>query len=485
MILILWLTALVHAHPFGSSLYGHQTELWLDRDRVEVAYMAEIPTQVLLRDLRRSLAGKPSPGQAEQDAHTARWLEELQDGLKLHIDGQRVRWRRLEAENPSGLGGTRFIRYHLRLEATVPAGSTTLNLVNANLPDSPALYSTQVFVADGVTVDRSSLIDVDAHGEVEDDRSGAWRGEETARELRMSFQIRGAVGTALSQGYRRLLMDGEADLGEYLPARSRLSTVSPEILPTLVQGQLTPLGVVLALLIAVGLGALHAFSPGHGKALVAAYLLGERKTYRHAFMLGGIVTATHTITVFALGGVALALSETLSPEQLLPWLELASGLLVLGVGVGLVRSRRAITHDQDHDHDHDHDHADNHHDHMDEASHAAHHAQEMAAARRPTDIVALGISGGLAPCPSALVLLLTAISFHRIAFGLVLVFFFSLGLALLVTAVGLVVVRMGDKIRSVPRSGKLLRQLPLASAAFIVLIGLGITIRGVMSMINT
>jgi ABC-type nickel/cobalt efflux system permease component RcnA len=153
--------------------------------------------------------------------------------------------------------------------------------------------------------------------------------------------------------------------------------------------------------------------------------------------------------------------------------------------VGLVRSRRAITHDQDHDHDHDHDHADNHHDHMDEASHAAHHAQEMAAARRPTDIVALGISGGLAPCPSALVLLLTAISFHRIAFGLVLVFFFSLGLALLVTAVGLVVVRMGDKIRSVPRSGKLLRQLPLASAAFIVLIGLGITIRGVMSMINT
>jgi ABC-type nickel/cobalt efflux system permease component RcnA len=122
---------------------------------------------------------------------------------------------------------------------------------------------------------------------------------------------------------------------------------------------------------------------------------------------------------------------------------------------------------------------------MDEASHAAHHAQEMAAARRPTDIVALGISGGLAPCPSALVLLLTAISFHRIAFGLVLVFFFSLGLALLVTAVGLVVVRMGDKIRSVPRSGKLLRQLPLASAAFIVLIGLGITIRGVMSMINT
>ena len=104
---------------------------------------------------------------------------------------------------------------------------------------------------------------------------------------------------------------------------------------------------------------------------------------------------------------------------------------------------------------------------------------------RPGDIIALGISGGLAPCPSALVLLLTAISFHRIAFGLVLVFFFSLGLALLVTAVGLVVVRMGDRIRGVPRSGRLLQILPVASAVFIVLIGIAITWRGALSVFGT
>ena len=269
-LLLLWLTAVLHAHPFGSNLYGHQTEVWLDQGHVEVAYMAEIPTQVLLRDLRRFMAGKTSPGEAEQAAHTAQWLEELEDGLKLHVDDARVRWTRLDSENPSGVGDTRFIRYHLRLRAEISSDARTLNLVNANLPDSAALFSTQVYVGDALEVDGSSLIDVNDHGEVSADRTGAWRGEETSRELRLSFQARGAIGTSLARGYRRLLAEGAEVDGDYLPARSRMSTVEPDILPSLVKGELTPAAVLIALLIAVVLGALHAFSPGHGKALVAA-----------------------------------------------------------------------------------------------------------------------------------------------------------------------------------------------------------------------
>jgi ABC-type nickel/cobalt efflux system permease component RcnA len=122
---------------------------------------------------------------------------------------------------------------------------------------------------------------------------------------------------------------------------------------------------------------------------------------------------------------------------------------------------------------------------MDEGAHAAHHAAEISSVSRPADIVALGISGGLAPCPSALVLLLTAISLQRIALGLVLVFCFSLGLALLVTAVGLVVVRMGHRVRTVERSGRLLTLLPVGSAVFIVLIGIGITFRAVQTVFFT
>ena len=99
--------------------------------------------------------------------------------------------------------------------------------------------------------------------------------------------------------------------------------------------------LVFLLLAAFGWGALHALSPGHGKAMVAAYLVGTRGTPRDAVALGGIVTVTHTIGVFALGLVTLALSAYVLPEQLYPWLNLASGLLVVVVGVAVLRSRVA------------------------------------------------------------------------------------------------------------------------------------------------
>ena len=99
-------------------------------------------------------------------------------------------------------------------------------------------------------------------------------------------------------------------------------------------------GVLLLLLLAAfGWGALHALSPGHGKAMVAAYLIGTRGTPRHAVALGAVVTFTHTIGVFTLGLVTLLLSQYILPEDLYPWLNLASGLLVVIVGVGVLRSR--------------------------------------------------------------------------------------------------------------------------------------------------
>ena len=109
---------------------------------------------------------------------------------------------------------------------------------------------------------------------------------------------------------------------------------------------------MLLLLASLGWGALHALSPGHGKAMVAAYLVGTRGTARHAVALGGIVTVTHTIGVFALGVVALALSQYVLPEDIYPWLTLVSGLLVLAVGAGVLRSR--LRHARDHHHGHGH-----------------------------------------------------------------------------------------------------------------------------------
>jgi ABC-type nickel/cobalt efflux system permease component RcnA len=225
--------------------------------------------------------------------------------------------------------------------------------------------------------------------------------------------------------------------------------------------------LALLLLAAVGWGALHALSPGHGKAMVAAYLVGTRGTVRHAVLLGLTVTVTHTIGVFALGTVALALSQWLLPEDLYPWLTLASALMVLGVGVAVLRARRRRTH---HHHHHHGDHGPGH-----------HHAPESL---RPRALLALGASAGLLPCPSALVVLLAAVAQHEIALGLLLVVAFSAGLAATLTAVGVLVVGASQRLARLPAAGPVVAALPVVSAALIVVVGLVLTMNALPEVVS-
>jgi nickel/cobalt exporter len=209
-------------------------------------------------------------------------------------------------------------------------------------------------------------------------------------------------------------------------------------------------------------GMAHALSPGHGKTIVTAYLVGQRGTPRHAALLGLIVTVTHTIGVFTLGLVTLLLSRFIVPSDLYPSLNLVSGVLVVAIGVSVLRSRwlhrKAHAHDHDHDHGHDH-----------------HHPQRSETLSRRS-LIAVGISGGLLPCPSALVVLLAAISLHRIAFGLVLIVAFSAGLALTITGIGLVAVLARGAFRKHSFDGRLLSVLPAVSALVIVAAGLAMTV---------
>jgi ABC-type nickel/cobalt efflux system permease component RcnA len=207
-------------------------------------------------------------------------------------------------------------------------------------------------------------------------------------------------------------------------------------------------------------GMAHALSPGHGKTIVTAYLVGQRGTAWHAGLLGLIVTVTHTIGVFALGLVTLALSEFIVPEQLYPWLNLATGVLVVAIGASVLAARLRHRHRHTHGHHHQHQHQ---------------HQHDHAASRR--SLVAVGISGGLLPCPSALVVLLAAISLHRIAFGLLLIVAFSTGLALSITGVGLVAVLAKRAFRRLSFDGPLVRLLPAASALVILVAGLAMTVR--------
>ncbi len=490
LLLLLMLSALSWAHPFGAELYGHLVEVRLSGQTVRVDYLAEVSTVDHLRDLR-TFAATAAPTSAADDKpleqrYVERVLDELETGIQVHADGQRLPLRRVQVEEESGRGDTRFVSFRLALQAELPPGSQQLNVVNANLPGTPALFNTRLLVSDEIVVDECSLFEV-VDGALKRDRSDEWLADPKARELRLSYRVRGEAGAALSRGFRRLAASGPVD--EYVDATSRLSSVEPDPLLDLVRGELTPTTVALGLLTAVVLGVLHGLSPGHGKALVAAYLVGSRRSYRQAIALGVVVTITHTLAVFVLGGVALVLAERFEPERVLPWMELASGLLIVGVGVSLLRARlpaawqrESQAHDHSHAHSHSHSHSHSH-DHGDEDAHARFHARAVNDAGQGwRGLIALGVSGGLVPCPSALVLLLTAIGLQRVGLGLVLVTAFSFGLALLVSGLGIAVLLLGDRLGGLEGSGRARRVLPAFSAVVVTVLGLVICWRGVVSV---
>jgi nickel/cobalt exporter len=218
------------------------------------------------------------------------------------------------------------------------------------------------------------------------------------------------------------------------------------------QGRLSVLVILASLAAALFWGAAHALSPGHGKTIVTAYLIGKKGTARDAAALGAIVTVTHTVGVFALGLVTLALSQWIVPDRLYPWINLTAGLLVVSIGLTVLRAR--FGHALQHHHDH-------------------HHEHELS--RR--SLLAVGVSGGILPCPSALVVLLAAISLHRLAFGLVLIVAFSFGLALSITGLGLAAILAKRAFASRSFDGLLLRALPAVSALVIVAAGVAMTVR--------
>ena len=232
-------------------------------------------------------------------------------------------------------------------------------------------------------------------------------------------------------------------------------------------GHLSALVILFSLAAALFWGAAHALSPGHGKTIVTAYLVGTRGTPRHAALLGLITTVTHTIGVFALGGVTLALSAFIVPETLYPWINVVSGLLVVSVGIVVLTGRWRSGHTHTHEaHEH---------------SHGAHtHSHDHHEVPQGTrGLVAVGISGGLLPCPSALVVLLAAISLHRVAFGMLLIVSFSVGLAVSITGIGLIAVVAKRAFGKLSMDSPTIRFLPAVSAFVIVLAGVVMTARAV------
>lgn len=288
--------------------------------------------------------------------------------------------------------------------------------------------------------------------------------------------------------------------------------------------------LLTAALIAVGLGAAHALEPGHGKTIVAAYLVGSGGTAMHAFLLGLIVTASHTAGVYVLGAVTLYASRYVVPEHLYPWLGAVSGLAIAALGVVMFLKRYTghghghshdhghshahghspgHAHERSHDHGHDHDHshghalapshaADHHHaadgsvithdhphgGHDHPHGHPHHHPPHLEPGRKVSyrQLLTLGVTGGMVPCPAALVVLLSAVAVHRIAFGLFLIAAFSVGLAAVLILIGLLMVYAGRFMSRLRGEGPLItRWLPLGSAAVVTVLGVAIALQSLIA----
>ena len=438
------------AHPLGNFSVNHLDVVSIARDRVHVHYVldqAEIPT---FRE--RGLAA--STVLAHKRAEVAR-------GLTLRIDDRPVALRLAPGgrlSHPPGQGGLRTTRVELDLDAQAK-NARAVAVRDATFPGRVGWRAVVVAPGRGTAV-RSSV-------PAEDPTAGLRR---YPRALLESPAHVGAARFAVAPGTGTVSAP-QAPGAAAATTRNRSGDGLTGVFARAADGR----GVLLVLLLtAFGWGMLHALSPGHGKAMVAAYLVGTRGTARHALALGLTVTVTHTIGVFALGLVTLTLSQYVLPEDLYPWLNLGSGLLVVGVGAGVLRQRVArARHVAAHHHHHGHDQG--HGDH--------HHAPPERITTR--GLLAMGASAGLIPCPSALVVLLGAVAQHQVALGLVLIVAFSTGLAATLVALGVAVVTASGGIArhiGARGRGRLATIAPAVSAVAIVAVGVALTARAVPTL---
>jgi nickel/cobalt transporter (NicO) family protein len=415
--------ALAAAHPLGNFTINRFSRIEVSGPRLYVRYvldMAEIPTY--------------QAGRIDPDAYARR----IAANAHLAVDGRPVTLLPLRSAlaHPRGAAGLRTTRLEVILAGPVLHGRVSVSYHDNNYRDR--IGWKEIVVGKG-TPSTSHELRAYPKDLLQSPLDVTSAGAELAPTGGPD------VPPPLSSGVSLEAPDRVADSGfASLVGRSHLSA----------------LVILASLAAALFWGAAHALSPGHGKTIITAYLVGQRGTPRHAALLGLVVTVTHTIGVFALGAVTLALSQWIVPETLYPWLNLISGLLVVGIGAAVLRSRLRRRRHHTHGHHHHHDHP----------------TPDTLSVR---SLLAVGVSGGLLPCPSALVVLLAAISLHRIAFGLVLIVAFSAGLALTITGIGLVAVLAQGTFRRIGLDGRLVRLLPAASALVILAAGLAMTLRAV------
>jgi nickel/cobalt exporter len=497
------------AHPLGNFTVNTYSGLRVGPDRLVVDYvvdMAEIPTfqarQAIDADHDGRVAGPEATRWRDRECpRLAAGLRATLDGrpVALAVSGSVLRF-------PEGFGGLETLRLECALAAPLPAGpalayadtnlrgrvgwrevtavgdGTTLEA--ADVPTTSASARLTSYPSDQLTSpldQRTATLRLRPGGPTRENPTSGDRARDNSRR-RCEVPRRGSVaepGTGCSG-----LSTSPAGAGPTTPAGAGPAAPgagdgtlasgarggvdrATAAFTALVAARSRSAGfAVVAILLAVVLGGAHALAPGHGKTVMAAYLVGLRGTLGQAVTIGATVTITHTAGVLLLG-LVLSTTRAVASERVYPWLGLASGLLLAAVGVGLlVRARTGHGHPHGHDHDH------------------GHHRRAAGPPLGRRGLVALGLAGGLVPSPSAVVVLLGGIAIGRAWFGVALVLAYGLGMAATLTGIGLLLARLRNRMdRRLRLPGgslpaRLGRLLPAVTASVIVLVGLGLAIQG-------
>ncbi|MEU2117974.1 sulfite exporter TauE/SafE family protein [Streptomyces sp. NPDC016459] len=524
-------TPVASAHPLGNFTVNHHTGLVLHPDRVDVRLVidrAEIAAMQELPAIDSDRDGKIAT--QESAAYARKSCATLATQLHATADGVPLRWAPVTAAALTHHPGEAGLKTS-RLQCTLTAPADLRAPAHVELRTS---YDTRRIGWQEITArgDGVQLLDADVPARSSTDELRRYPEDPLATPLEQrTATLRTAPGNDGPIAVTRSATDGAGPLGTVL---GKISSTFESVVGS---RELTvPVGL-LALVLAIVLGASHAALPGHGKTLMAAYLAGRRGTPRDAVTVGATVTLTHTGGVLILG-LALPLATHLAGETILTWLGITSGLLVTGIGLWLLRS--ALSHKNTghhhghghhhHGHSHSHSHGHHHHHHHghhhgehdpapvvpdsrrphtendqgspvalltrqdDEHAHAhAHdhsHAPEPEPARTTRGgLIGMGVAGGLVPSPSALVVLLGAIALGRTAFGVLLVLAYGLGMAATLTLAGLLLVRLRDRVEAGLKAAaadrwkrvrSLARYAPVGTSALVLAVGLGLTARAAM-----
>jgi nickel/cobalt exporter len=474
------------AHPLGNFTVNHFSGIEVFPDRVVIHYvvdMAEIPTfqELPLMDANNDDNVSSSELQSfayDTGAGVLTNLSLLSDGqrVELRLDDARARFRR-------GQGGLNILRVEATLHGLLNESAATLTYEDRNYPARLGWKEIVAYGSGGQGIVSSSV-----PSESVSDELRSYPNNLLSSPLEVTeATVRVAPGAA----------PRSADARSGTPAAAETDFITAAF-ASLIEEKFSPGFFSVALALAIGAGALHALGPGHGKTVMAAYLVGTQGRARHALSVGVAISLMHTTSVVVLGLITLLASSLFPPESVYPWLSLASGVVVLCLGASLLRSRlrsrkhpagsddgNAQHHEHSHVHPaHEHQHS---HDHGRPHSHGLgphDHGPRNRAHESPLSwrgLVALGLSGGLLPSPTALVVLLGAVALHRIAFGVALVAAFSVGLAGALTLMGLVVLR-ARSYAAARLSGSSMSLLPIGSAALILAIGLFLTTRAALGL---